>query len=191
VVEGSGTIIGGRVEAGCIKTNMHLTIAPQGLTARVRSIKIHGESVSLAKAGDIVTVQLSDIPADQIRRGNVVSDSTKDPARPASNFQAKVFLYNLQGNIKVNTSVVVDIHNEHINCVFTQLIRTFDRNAINDVRKENPDELEQGDLALVRLRSARPICLETSHDYPQLGRFAIRDQQGTVGGGIVTNVMRQ
>jgi len=60
---------------------------------------------------------------------DVASDSKIDPARPATDFEAKVFIVNLRGKIKMDTSAVLDIHNEHVECVFTQLIKKFDRTS--------------------------------------------------------------
>ncbi len=43
--------------------------------------------------------------------------------------------------------------------------------------------MKQGDVAIVRIECNRNICLETYEDYPQLGRFTLRDEARTVAVG--------
>ena len=42
--------------------------------------------------------------------------------------------------------------------------------------KKPPKFVKQGDSCIVRIDAAQNICLEIYADYPQLGRFTIRDE---------------
>jgi peptide chain release factor subunit 3 len=42
--------------------------------------------------------------------------------------------------------------------------------------KKPPKFVKQGDSCIVRIEAAQNVCVETYADYPQLGRFTIRDE---------------
>jgi peptide chain release factor subunit 3 len=39
---------------------------------------------------------------------------------------------------------------------------------------------------LIRFKAAQSICVETFKDFPQLGRFMLRDEGKTIAVGIIT-----
>ena len=41
---------------------------------------------------------------------------------------------------------------------------------------------------MVRFRPLRPIAIETYSDFPEIGRFAIRDMGQTIGAGVVEDI---
>ena len=45
-----------------------------------------------------------------------------------------------------------------------------------------------GDAAIVKIQPLRPLCLESFGDYPQLGRFALRDMGTTIAAGVVKEI---
>lgn len=51
--------------------------------------------------------------------------------------------------------------------------------------------MKQGDVAIVRIECTRPVCLETYDDYPQLGRFTLRDEARTVAVGKVLRLLTE
>ena len=42
--------------------------------------------------------------------------------------------------------------------------------------KHAPKFIKQGDSCIVRIETTQNVCLETYKDYPQLGRFTLRDE---------------
>jgi len=54
--------------------------------------------------------------------------------------------------------------------------------------EKNPQFLKAGDVAMIRFKPIKPTVIEKYSDFPQLGRFAMRDMNRTVGIGIVTEV---
>jgi len=55
-------------------------------------------------------------------------------------------------------------------------------------KEENPDFIKTGDAAIVKIVPTRPMVIEPSKKFPQLGRFAIRDMGQTVAAGICLDV---
>ena len=48
--------------------------------------------------------------------------------------------------------------------------------------KTRPRFVKQDQVCIARLRAAGTICLETFKDFPQMGRFTLRDEGGCFGG---------
>lgn len=55
--------------------------------------------------------------------------------------------------------------------------------------KNAPKFMRQGDVCIVRIEGSRSICLETYADYPQLGRFTLRDEARTVAAGKIIRLI--
>ena len=72
-------------------------------------------------------------------------------------------------------------------CKFDKLIAKLDPRT-GQVVEENPAYLRTGEAAIVRLVPLQPIAVEVYKDFPQLGRFALRDMGTTIGAGIVIEV---
>jgi peptide chain release factor subunit 3 len=49
--------------------------------------------------------------------------------------------------------------------------------------------MKQGDVCIVKIEVNRLVCCETFDDYPQLGRFTIRDEAKTVCIGKITKLI--
>jgi len=54
--------------------------------------------------------------------------------------------------------------------------------------EENPAFLKTGDGAIVRFEPIQSISVETYADFPELGRFAVRDMGTTIAAGIIKEI---
>ncbi|MDD2553482.1 MAG: selenocysteine-specific translation elongation factor [Desulfotomaculaceae bacterium] len=72
-ITGFGTVVTGTLLSGVIKVGEMVEVQPEGLSARVRTIQVHGEKVEVAEAGRRVAVNLAGLEAEQIGRGSVVA----------------------------------------------------------------------------------------------------------------------
>ena len=57
--------------------------------------------------------------------------------------------------------------------------------------EEKPSFLKTGDAALVRMEPLHPISVESYSDFPELGRFAVRDMGTTVAAGVVKEITKK
>ena len=55
--------------------------------------------------------------------------------------------------------------------------------------KHAPQFLRQGDACIARIDCMEQVCVETYKDYPQLGRFTLRDEGKTVAIGKITKLI--
>jgi len=53
---------------------------------------------------------------------------------------------------------------------------------------ESKISLKTGDAAIVKIQPLRPLCLEKFTDFPQMGRFALRDMGTTIAAGVVKEI---
>ena len=72
-VSGFGTTVTGTAIKGEIREGDEVEILPQGVSSKVRSLQVHGESVGQASAGQRVAANLAGIPLDGVKRGDVVA----------------------------------------------------------------------------------------------------------------------
>jgi elongation factor 1-alpha len=72
-------------------------------------------------------------------------------------------------------------------CTFEAIEKKLDPKT-GEVKEENPDFIKTGDAAVVKIRPTRPMVIEKAKDFPQLGRFAIRDMGQTVAAGMCIDV---
>ncbi len=72
-VKGFGTVITGTLWAGQVHVGDELTVLPQGVTSRVRSIQMHGKDFELAECGNRVALCLTGLSTQDIRPGNFLA----------------------------------------------------------------------------------------------------------------------
>lgn len=72
-ITGFGTVVTGTLLSGVLKVGDMVEVQPEGLSARVRSVQVHGEKAESAEAGQRVAVNLAGLEVEQIGRGSVVA----------------------------------------------------------------------------------------------------------------------
>merc|ERR1739845_324304 len=140
-----------------------------------------------ANPGDNVGFNVKNVSIQDIKRGNVASDSKNDPAKESKSFVAQVIVLNHPGEIHANYQPVLDCHTAHVACKFEKLNQKIDRRS-GKVLEEEPKMVKTGDAAMVNLIPSKPMCVEAFSDYQPLGRFAVRDMRQTVAVGIIKTV---
>ncbi len=113
VVEGVGTVVSGTVKAGTIQEGDKVVLGPTAsgdyINTKARSIEIHYHRVDEAKSGQLISVALQNVKADQVERGMVLAESPKPSVRE---FEADVMILNHP--TKVSTGYEPVIHLETI-----------------------------------------------------------------------------
>merc|ERR1711935_648905 len=188
-IGGIGTVPVGRVETGVIKPGMIAIFAPNMVSAEVKSVEMHHESLPEAGPGDNVGFNVKNVSVKEIRRGNVASDSKQDPARETVSFDAQVIVMEHPGQISAGYTPVLDCHTAHIACKFAEIKQKMDRRS-GKVLEAEPKFVKNGDACMVTLEPTKPMCVEAFSEYPPLGRFAVRDMRQTVAVGVIKKVTK-
>ena len=57
--------------------------------------------------------------------------------------------------------------------------------------KTRPKFVKSGSIVMARVSIAQPICVQLFSEYPQLGRFTLRDEGRTIAIGKVTRLPKE
>ncbi len=185
-IPGAGTVITGRIETGLLKPGDKAIIMPAGLIADVKSIQMHYQDLPQAGPGDNVGVALRGVEKNQVKRGDVLGH-VDNPPTVAEEFTARVVLVWHPSAIAVGYTPVIHVHTASVACRVSEIVAKIDPRTGN-VIEEHPQFLKAGDTAIIKFKPIKPLVIEKFSDFPQLGRFAMRDMGRTVGIGVVTEV---
>src|SRR2546425_1232627 len=111
------------------------------------------------------------------------------PPKPtnAKSFTAQIIRLNHPSVITAGHTPVFHAHTAQVACTFEEIIAALDPKT-GAPKAEKPDFLKTGDAARVKIRPTKPLVIEAFKQFPQMGRFAIRDMGQTVAAGQVIDV---
>ena len=188
-ITGVGTVPVGRVETGVLKEGDTLVFMPSNVKGEVKSIETHHVRIPKAEPGDNIGFNVRGISRDDIRRGDVGGHPDKPPT-VAKEFIGQIIVIYHPTAIAAGYSPVLHAHTGQIACRFTELIKKLDPRTGHTV-EEKPAFLKTGDGAIVRFEPLQPIAVEAYSDFPELGRFAVRDMGTTVAAGVIKEVTKK
>ncbi len=188
-IKGVGTVPVGRVETGVLRPGDTVIIMPAGVKGEVKSIEMHHQPLQQAIPGDNIGFALKGVDKSQIGRGMVASH-LGSPCSVAKEFIAQMIIIYHPTAIAAGYTPVMHIHTAQTAVKFVELIEKIDPRT-GQVVEKNPSFLKTGDAARVKLRPLTPVALETYADFPELGRFAIRDSGMTIAAGIVREIIEK
>jgi len=173
VQSGFGTVVTGTLVAGQIRAGETVEVLPQGLTARVRGLQTHNQSVEQAAAGQRVAVNLSGLDKVELERGNVL-------AKPGA--------YHVTTRLNAHLSLLTApiAHGERTeNLLATHQMRVRihlgTAETIGRIYLMQPEPIRLGESGFVQIRLESPlVCTEGD-------RFILRRYSPltTLGGGTV------
>jgi elongation factor 1-alpha len=185
-IRGVGTTPVGKVETGELKPGDDVVFMPSGEKGKVNSIETHYTKIDKAGPGDNIGFNVKGVPKDKLRRGEVVSHPN-NPCRVAKAFVGRIFIINHPTAVGEGYTPVLHLHTAQIAVRFDKLLAKLDPRT-GQVVEENPAYLRTGEAATVRFVPLQPTAMEVFKDYPQLGRFALRDMGTTIGAGVVLEI---
>jgi elongation factor 1-alpha len=188
-ITGVGTVPVGRVETGVLKENDVIIFMPSNKQAEVKSLEMHHTRIPRAEPGDNIGFNVRGVSKTDIRRGDVAGP-VNNPPTVAKEFIGQVIVIYHPTAIAAGYTPVLHYHTGQIACRFTELIRKIDPRSGQAV-EEKPTFLKTGDAALVRMEPLHPISIESYTDFPELGRFAVRDMGTTVAAGVVKEITKK
>lgn len=170
--QGFGTVVTGTLVAGSLQIGDAVKVQPQGISARIRGLQMHGEKQTHVEAGSRVAVNLSGIEVAQIDRGAQLAAAESSLA--CMGFDAALRL--LPGDYKlIKDRARVRVH--------IGTAEVIGRMRILDERTE----LAPGSRAYVQFRAEESLAALRSD------RFVVRtySPMHTIGGGIVLDTELQ
>ncbi|KAL1844915.1 hypothetical protein VTK73DRAFT_1512 [Phialemonium thermophilum] len=186
-----GTMIEGKIEAGVVKKGMTLTMMPNKQNVEVAAV--YGETeeeMGIAQCGDQVRMRLRGIEEEDILPGFVLC-SPKRLVHCVSEFEAQIRILELKSILTAGFNCVLHVHAAIEEVTFAALLHMI-KKGTNKRSKVPPTHAKRGDSIIARLQvtgGAGSVCVERFEDYPQMGRFTLRDQGQTIAIGKITKLI--
>jgi len=169
-LHGVGTVVTGTLSGGQLHRGQSISVQPQNLRARIRSIQSHGAEIDSAQPGMRTALNLPDLQIDQVKRGDVITDTDLGPT---PNLIAQV---EKSPRLDATEPAARTLRNgssiylHHGTSRMAARITLLEKNGLDPGRK-----------TIVHLKLAFPILAFVGD------RFVIRDasEQHTIAGGVV------
>ncbi|KAH0440208.1 eukaryotic peptide chain release factor gtp-binding subunit [Colletotrichum camelliae] len=186
-----GTMIEGKIEAGVIKKGMSLVMMPNKQNVDVAAV--YGETeeeTQVAQCGDQVRIRLRGIEEEDILPGFVLC-SPKRLVHNVATFEAQIRILELKSILTAGFNCVLHVHAAIEEVTFAALLHKLQKGT-NRKSKLPPSHAKKGDSIIARMQvigGAGSVCIEKFEDYPQMGRFTLRDQGQTIAIGKITKLI--
>jgi len=188
-ITGVGTVPVGRVETGVLKEGDTVVFMPANASGEVKSMETHHVRMPKAEPGDNIGFNVRGVARKDVRRGDVCGHP-KNPPTVAREFIGRIIVIHHPTAIAAGYTPVLHAHTAQVACRFTELIAKMDARTGQTI-EEKPSYLKTGDSAVVRFEPLRPIPVEVYKEFPELGRFAVRDMGTTIAAGVITEITQK
>ncbi|RLV90628.1 Eukaryotic peptide chain release factor GTP-binding subunit [Spathaspora sp. JA1] len=183
-----GTVVEGKIESGHIKKNGNLLLMPNKTSVEVLTIYNETEQeCDVAYSGEQVRLRLKGVEEEDLQPGYVLT-SPQYPVKTVTKFEAQIAIVELKSILSNGFSCVMHLHTAIEEIKFVELKHKLERGT-NRKSKKPPAFAKKGMKIIAVLEVNESICAETYTDYPQLGRFTLRDQGTTIAIGKITKLL--
>lgn len=185
--EDGKVMVMGKTEAGMVRRNDALLLMPNRTSVRVAGIFRDADEVNSARPGENIRLRLTGVEEEDVSAGFVLC-SAASPAPVVLEFDAILSVLELLEHKAIFTAgykAVMHIHTVTEECEVTMIHHEIDPKTKEPKRDKKCRFLKSGSLAMVRIQLAGTVCMERFKDFPQLGRFTLRDEGRTIAIGKV------
>lgn len=183
----SGTVVMGKSEAGLIRVGQGLCVMPNKSKVKVTTLWQDESEVVAARPGENLRIRLSGVEEDQVLPGFVLC-SRKSLVPVVNHFEAQLVILELlehKSIFSAGYSAVLHVHSIVEECEVTRIVAVIDPKT---KEKKKAKFATSGAMVICRISVRQAVCLEKFSDYPQLGRFTLRDEGRTIAIGKVVKL---
>ncbi|KAG7096989.1 translation termination factor GTPase eRF3 [Marasmius oreades] len=183
-----GSIIVGKIESGHMRKGEELLLMPNKVIVEVAAIYNElEEELNSAICGDNVRLRLRGVEDDDISPGFVLTSPSR-PIHAVRQFEAQLAILEHKSIICAGYSAVMHVHTLAEEVTLPALLHYFDK-ATGRKSKKPPQFAKKGQKIVALIEATAPVCVERFADYPQLGRFTLRDEGRTIAIGKITKLI--
>lgn len=182
-----GTVVLGKVESGSARRGQQLLLMPNRRTVEVLQLWSDEDETTLITSGENVKVKLKGVEEEEVSPGFVLCDVVNQ-CKVAKVFDAQVVILEHKSIICPGYSAVLHIHAAIEECSVKTIICLVDRKS-GEKSKTRPRFVKQDQIAIMRMECAGVVCMEPFKEFPQMGRFTLRDEGRTIAIGKVLRVV--
>ncbi|XP_052236569.1 eukaryotic peptide chain release factor GTP-binding subunit ERF3A-like [Dreissena polymorpha] len=181
-----GTILIGKVESGICCKNQTVYMMPNKCPVKIMQLWSYDEETDEVHPGENVKLKVSGVDEEDVSPGFVIC-ALDAPCNTGRIFDAKIVILEHKSIICAGFSAVLHMHTVAEEATIKNLICIIDKKT----GKKTPARfIMQDQIGIVRFQiNAGLICLETFDDFPQMGRFTLRDEGRTVAIGQVLKII--
>ncbi|XP_045211705.1 eukaryotic peptide chain release factor GTP-binding subunit ERF3A-like [Mercenaria mercenaria] len=181
-----GTILIGKVESGICSKNQSVLLMPNRCTVKIMQLWSYDEETDEVHPGENVKCKVSGIEEEDVSQGFVIC-ALDAPCNTGRIFDAKIVILEHKSIICAGYSAVLHLHTAAEEVTIKNLICLIDKKS---GKKTKTRFIMQDQIGIARFHvNAGVICMETFSDFPQMGRFTLRDEGRTIAIGQVLKVI--
>jgi sulfate adenylyltransferase large subunit len=171
----------GQVAGGVWRAGDEVVVLPSGLRSRVAAVESLDGPIHAAAPPQSVTIRLeNDV---DVSRGDLLADPERPPT-VARELTAHL-CWMSERPLEPRARLAVKHTTRNARAIVEELVSVVDMDTLED--RPSPERLELNDLAVVRLRLAEPLVVDTYAINPATGAFILIDEASndTVAAGMV------
>mmetsp|Transcript_27221 Transcript_27221/g.37545 ORF Transcript_27221/g.37545 Transcript_27221/m.37545 type:complete len:608 (+) Transcript_27221:149-1972(+) len=183
-----GVIVMGKTEAGTVKRGDDLMLMPNRVPIKVQNVYRDDDEVPYAGPGENIRLRISGVDEENVSTGFVVCDA-QNPGRGVRLFEAQLVVLDLLEHKSIFTAgykAVMHCHTMTEEVEVTRLVSVMDPKTKKPTVNKRVTFVKSGAIIICRIAIAGTVLIEKFSDYPQLGRFTLRDEGRTIAIGKVT-----
>ncbi|XP_020774076.1 G1 to S phase transition 1, like [Boleophthalmus pectinirostris] len=184
-----GTVVLGKLESGSIIKGQQLVMMPNRHVVEVLGLLSDEVETEDAGPGENLKIRLKGIEEEEILPGFILC-TPDNLCHSGRIFDAQIVIIEHKSIICAGYNAVLHVHT-CIEEVEITAFRCLVDKKTGERSRTRPRFVKQDQVCIARLRAAGTICLETFKDFPQMGRFTLRDEGKTIAIGKVLKLITE
>mmetsp|Transcript_29434 Transcript_29434/g.56527 ORF Transcript_29434/g.56527 Transcript_29434/m.56527 type:complete len:589 (+) Transcript_29434:140-1906(+) len=188
-----GTMILGKTEAGTIMRGDDMMLMPNKVPIKVQAIYREETEVPYALPGENIRIRVTGVDEESVSTGFVVC-AADNPGRAVKVFEAQLAVLELLEHKALFTAgykAVMHCHTMTEEVEVIKILGTVDPKTKEISKGKKVTFVKAGAIVMVRIACVQSVLIEKFSDYPQLGRFTLRDEGKTIAIGKVTDLPKK
>jgi sulfate adenylyltransferase subunit 1 len=171
----------GRVASGIFRVGENITVLPSGFTSTIKSIDVLDKKLEEAYAPMSVSITLED--DIDISRGDMIVRSNNKPEAIQDIDVMLCWLHNDAAKPRAKYSIRHTSNEQK--AMIKEVVYKFDINTLE--RKEDDKELRMNDISKVKIRTTKPLMVDTYRENRTTGSIILVDDatNETVAAGMI------
>lgn len=187
--DGSNLFVYGKLLSGTITHTSKLILLPMCENITVHSIlNNQDQRIPYALPGDNVKLVIKGIDNDFVNRGDIISNNHDLPFI-CNQFEADIILHDLPEHkplMSIGYSCIMHLHTSQIEVEIIKIKSSYNRNTKSNESAKFLKKKSRGTVIISAKNNL--LSCEKEIDFPQLGRFSLRDEGKTIGFGKILRV---
>lgn len=171
----------GRVAGGVFRPGDEVAVLPSGFTSRIAAVELGGRKLEEAFAPMSVSISLEDDL--DISRGDMLVKVNNRPEL-SQDLDAMICWFN-QRPLQLRGKYAIFHTSQQVRAMVSDIVYRMDINTLQ--RVEGEQHIGMNDIARIRLRTTKPLLIDSYRQNRQTGSFILVDEatNETVAGGMI------